>query len=100
MIGERSEVDPAVDMRVCEVSDSEIRKNIVEAVVQEYRGWKDKKMLKNLPREIKNNLSSKHGPIWNVVVGSSFGLDVTYMAGFFMFFYVEETAFAVYKTSG
>lgn len=57
----------------------------------------------SLEREIagvvKKELDVKHGSTWHVIVGRSFGSYVTHEKGHFMYYYIGQLAFLVFKTA-
>lgn len=48
---------------------------------------------------IKKELDVSHGETWHVVVGKNFGSYVTHEKGYFLYFYVGQLAFLVFKTA-
>ncbi|KAF7260289.1 hypothetical protein EG68_03177 [Paragonimus skrjabini miyazakii] len=52
---------------------------------------------KDIAGNLKASLDQKYGPNWHCVVGKHFGSKVSHEAGSFLFFYIGNRAFQVYK---
>lgn len=93
-----SEEKIKIDIRLCEITSTKERNEILNSVKSEYS--KENFNEKDFCFSIKTRLNRKLGPLWNVIAGRSFGFDVSYMNEHFIFFYINETAVAVYKSRG
>ncbi|KAH3900337.1 dynein light chain SCDLUD_003311, partial [Saccharomycodes ludwigii] len=48
---------------------------------------------------IKKKLDEEEGALWHVIVGKNFGSYVTHEKGYFIYFYINNLAFLVFKTA-
>lgn len=46
---------------------------------------------------LKKELDLLYGASWHVIVGLSFGSHVTHEQGYFVYFYIGEVAFLIFK---
>lgn len=46
---------------------------------------------------LKKELDLLFGASWHVIVGTSFGSHVTHEQGYFLYFYIGETAYLLFK---
>jgi len=56
------------------------------------------KVEKDIATFLKKELDQQYGPTWHVIVGKSFGSYVTHEQGFFIYFYIGDLAFLVFKS--
>jgi len=56
------------------------------------------KLEKDIAAFLKKELDQVYGPTWHVIVGKSFGSYVTHEQGYFVYFYIGELAFLVFKS--
>ncbi|GMM38398.1 dynein light chain [Saccharomycopsis crataegensis] len=47
---------------------------------------------------LKKDLDENQGHVWHVIVGTDFGSYITHEAGKFIYFYIGERAYMVFKT--
>ncbi|ORY65626.1 dynein light chain type 1-domain-containing protein [Leucosporidium creatinivorum] len=52
---------------------------------------------KDIAAQIKKEADKRWGPTWHVVVGKSFGSYVTHTSGNFIYMYINQLAFLVFK---
>ncbi|SCU88884.1 LAMI_0D11650g1_1 [Lachancea mirantina] len=57
------------------------------------------KLEREIAAMIKKDLDVKYGSTWHVIVGKSFGSYVTNEKGHFIYFYIGQFAFLVFKTA-
>jgi dynein light chain LC8-type len=53
---------------------------------------------KTMAEFIKKECDRLYGPAWHCIVGQSFGSFVTHEAHRFIYFYIKDTAFLLFKT--
>lgn len=53
---------------------------------------------KDIAAEIKKECDKKFGPTWHVVVGKNFGSYVTHETKHFIYFYISNIAFLIWKS--
>lgn len=53
---------------------------------------------KDIATYLKKELDQVYGPTWHVIVGKSFGSYVTHEQGYFIYFYIGELAFLIFKS--
>ncbi|PVF95473.1 hypothetical protein CPB86DRAFT_711178 [Serendipita vermifera] len=53
---------------------------------------------KDIAAEVKKEFDKKFGPTWHVVVGKNFGSYVTHETKHFIYFYISNIAFLVWKS--
>lgn len=54
----------------------------------------------SVAKEIKEYFEKKFkNSIWHCIIGRKFGSFVTYETGYYIYFYIGQTAFLLYKTS-
>lgn len=58
----------------------------------------DQKSEKFIAEFIKKECDRLYGSAWQCIVGKSFGSFVTHEANRFAYFYIDETAFLLFKT--
>lgn len=56
------------------------------------------KLEKEIATFLKKELDQLYGPTWHVIVGKSFGSYVTHEQGYFVYFYIGELAFLIFKS--
>ncbi|KAI5952022.1 DYN2 [Candida jiufengensis] len=56
------------------------------------------KIEKDIATFLKKELDQIYGPTWHVIVGKSFGSYVTHEQGYFIYFYIGELAFLIFKS--
>ncbi|ODV77119.1 putative dynein light chain 1, cytoplasmic [Suhomyces tanzawaensis NRRL Y-17324] len=56
------------------------------------------KVEKDIATFLKKELDQLYGPTWHVIVGKSFGSYVTHEQGYFIYFYIGELAFLIFKS--
>lgn len=56
------------------------------------------KIEKDIATYLKKELDQQYGATWHVIVGKSFGSYVTHEQGFFIYFYIGELAFLIFKS--
>ncbi|KAI5959991.1 hypothetical protein KGF57_001991 [Candida theae] len=66
--------------------------DLANAAIQNY------KIEKDIAAFLKKELDQVYGPTWHVIVGKSFGSYVTHEQGYFIYFYIGELAFLVFKS--
>lgn len=54
---------------------------------------------KEIAAILKKNLDQNQGHVWHVIVGNDFGSYITHEAGKFIYFYIGERAYLIFKTS-
>ena len=73
----------------------EIQTKIFELSQQALAAYK---IEKDIATYLKKELDQIYGPTWHVIVGKSFGSYVTHEQGFFIYFYIDELAFLIFKS--
>ncbi|VDP69985.1 unnamed protein product [Echinostoma caproni] len=53
---------------------------------------------KDIAAFLKKEFDRKYGPTWHCVVGKSYGSYVTHESGNFIYFYLQDRAFLLYKS--
>ncbi|KAH3669077.1 hypothetical protein OGAPHI_001673 [Ogataea philodendri] len=48
---------------------------------------------------LKKELDKQYGSTWHCIVGKNFGSFVSHEAGYFIYFYIDDRAFQMFKTS-
>ncbi|KAK6204435.1 putative dynein light chain 1, cytoplasmic [Scheffersomyces amazonensis] len=56
------------------------------------------KIEKDIATFLKKELDHLYGPTWHVIVGKSFGSYVTHEQGYFIYFYIGDLAFLIFKS--
>lgn len=56
------------------------------------------KIERDIATFLKKELDQQYGPTWHVIVGKSFGSYVTHEQGFFIYFYIGDLAFLIFKS--
>ncbi|RLV95918.1 Cyanamide hydratase DDI3 [Spathaspora sp. JA1] len=56
------------------------------------------KIEKDIATFLKKELDQIYGPTWHVIVGRSFGSYVTHEQGYFIYFYIGDLAFLIFKS--
>ena len=54
-------------------------------------------MEKDIAAYVKKEFDRKHGPTWHCIVGRNFGSYVTHESGSFIYYYVANVAFLLFK---
>ena len=52
---------------------------------------------KDIAAHVKKEFDRKHGPTWHCVVGRNFGSYVTHESGHFIYYYIANVAFLLFK---
>jgi dynein light chain LC8-type len=88
--------DPADTTPILKASDlpEEIQVKLFELAKQSL----SYKVEKDIATFLKKELDQQYGPTWHVIVGKSFGSYVTHEQGFFIYFYIGDLAFLVFKS--
>ncbi|CAK9440362.1 uncharacterized protein LODBEIA_P44620 [Lodderomyces beijingensis] len=73
----------------------EIQGKIFELTDQAIQNYK---VEKDVAAYLKKELDQIYGPTWHVIVGKSFGSYVTHEQGYFIYFYIGELAFLIFKS--
>jgi len=79
-----SDMDTSLQREVGEIAHAAVRKYSVENDVADF---------------IKAALEDKYPRTWQVIVGTNFGSMVTHESKFFMYFYIGQLAFLVWKSN-
>ncbi|KAJ9450018.1 Dynein light chain 1 [Diplonema papillatum] len=53
---------------------------------------------KDVASHVKKEFDRKHGPTWHVFVGRNFGSQVTHELGHYIYFYLGQSAFLIFKS--
>ncbi|VDP69978.1 unnamed protein product [Echinostoma caproni] len=53
---------------------------------------------KDIAAHLKKEFDKKYGPTWHCVVGKNFGSYVTHETGNFIYFYLQDRAFLLFKS--
>lgn len=56
------------------------------------------KVEKDIATFLKKELDHLYGATWHVIVGKSFGSYVTHEQGYFIYFYIGQLAFLIFKS--
>ncbi|KAG8203772.1 DYN2 [Candida africana] len=56
------------------------------------------KIEKDIAAFLKKELDQLYGPTWHVIVGKSFGSYVTHEQSYFIYFYIGDMAFLIFKS--
>lgn len=56
------------------------------------------KIEKDIAAFLKKELDQLYGPTWHVIVGKSFGSYVTHEQGYFVYFYIGDMAFLIFRS--
>ena len=54
--------------------------------------------LKKILQPFEKELDQLYGPTWHVIVGKSFGSYVTHEQGYFVYFYIGDMAFLIFRS--
>ena len=73
----------------------EIQQDIIDAAVQVMKRFN---IEKDIAAYIKKELDKKHHPTWHVIVGNNFGSYVTHETKRFIYFYMGQLAFLIFKS--
>jgi dynein light chain LC8-type len=55
--------------------------------------------MKDVAKSIKKHLDEKYGRSWHCIIGRNFGSYVSHEKDTFVFFYIDQIAFMVFKTA-
>ncbi|PSK76380.1 dynein light chain 1, cytoplasmic [Candidozyma auris] len=72
----------------------EIQTKVFELSVDATRTYK---VEKDIATYLKKELDLLYGASWHVIVGRSFGSNVTHEQGYFAYYYIGDLAFLVFK---
>ncbi|KAI3404427.1 DYN2 [Candida oxycetoniae] len=78
-----SDLAEDIQVKVFELADQAVKNYTVE---------------KDIAAFLKKELDQTYGATWHVIVGKSFGSYVTHEQGYFIYFYIGELAFLVFKS--
>ncbi|VEU22957.1 DEKNAAC104279 [Brettanomyces naardenensis] len=53
----------------------------------------------DIAASIKKSMDKAYGPTWHCIVGKNFGSFVSHESGNFIYFYVDNLAFLLFKTA-
>lgn len=53
----------------------------------------------DIAASMKKEMDKTYGPTWHAIVGKSFGSFVSHESGNFIYFYVDNLAFLLFKTA-
>ena len=53
----------------------------------------------DIAASMKKEMDTTYGPTWHAIVGKSFGSFVSHESGNFIYFYVDNLAFLLFKTA-
>lgn len=73
----------------------EIQTKVLELAQEANRAYN---IEKDVATFLKKELDQLYGPTWHVIVGKSFGSYVTHEQGYFIYFYIGELAFLIFKS--
>lgn len=73
----------------------EIQTKILELAQDAHKNYP---VEKDVATFLKKELDQLYGPTWHVIVGKSFGSYVTHEQGYFIYFYIGELAFLLFKS--
>ncbi|QRG37312.1 dynein light chain 1, cytoplasmic [Candidozyma auris] len=72
----------------------EIQTKVFELSIDATRTYK---VEKDIATYLKKELDLLYGASWHVIVGRSFGSNVTHEQGYFAYYYIGDLAFLVFK---
>mmetsp|Transcript_148240 Transcript_148240/g.259102 ORF Transcript_148240/g.259102 Transcript_148240/m.259102 type:complete len:104 (-) Transcript_148240:3-314(-) len=85
----------AVPARVCKADMSEdMTQDSVDCATEALRRFK---VQKDMAQFIKKEFDAKYGPKWHVIVGRHFGSYVSYEYKCFVYFFIDDLAFLIFK---
>ncbi|CAI5756739.1 unnamed protein product [Candida verbasci] len=89
-----SEIENAPILKASDLSE-EIQTKVFELASQAVSNYS---IEKEIAAFLKKELDNVYGPCWHVIVGKSFGSYVTHEQGYFIYFYIGDLAFLIFKS--
>ncbi|KII74755.1 Dynein light chain 1, cytoplasmic [Thelohanellus kitauei] len=95
-----SQTPKTVESSRIQIRKCDMREDIKELVLKFALEALDEDMKEyEISAKIKDEMDRSYGHAWHVVVGKNFGLQVGHVPGYFISFYIDKLAFAVFKTN-